>query len=142
MRKYNITLLAVILMLAAAGPLFAGDDGWEPGSAYNSQFDPDTVETLSGELVKMDIFMPKGLSLGVQILLKTAKDTLPVHLGPVWFMKKQKREIAPGDRLEITGSRVNSGGKQVIMASEIKKGDKTLKLRDEKGVPVWGKEKK
>ncbi len=142
MRKYNIALLAVILMLAAAGPLFAGDDGWGPGSAYNSQFDPETVETLSGELVKMDIIMPKGMSIGVQILLKTAKETVPVHLGPVWFMKKQKREIAPGDMIEITGSRVDSGGNEVIMASQVKKGDKSLKLRDDKGVPVWGREKK
>lgn len=142
MRRFNLTLLAVILTLAAAGFLFAADDGWAPGSAYNTRFNPETVETLSGELVKMDIIMPKGMSMGIQILVKTVEETVPVHLGPVWFMKKQKREIAPGDRLEITGSRVDSGGKKIIMASEVKKGDKRLKLRDEAGVPVWGKEKK
>lgn len=142
MRKHKITLFAVILMLASAGLLFAGDDGWGPGSEYNSKFDPGTVETLSGKLVKMDLFLPRGMGMGVQILLKTGEETIPVHLGPVWFIKKQKREAAPGDKIEITGSRVDSEGKPVIMASEIRKGDKSLKLRDEKGVPVWGNEKK
>jgi hypothetical protein len=139
--RFKTALFAVIYLLAAAGLLFA-DDGWAPGSAYNSKFDPDTVENLSGELVKMDVFKPRGMAVGVQILLKTGGETVPVHLGPVWFMKKQKCEVAPGDEIEVTGSRVESDGKPVIMASEVKKGDKTLKLRDEKGVPVWGSEKK
>ncbi len=142
MRKLKNTLFALIPMLAAAGLLFAGDDGWGPGSAYNSKFNPQTVETVSGELVKMGIFMPKGMSMGVQIIIKAGGEILPVHLGPMWFMKKQKREVAPGDKVEITGSRIESEGKPVIMASVIKKGDRSLKLRDEKGVPVWGSEKK
>ena len=96
----------------------------------------------SGELIKMDLFMPKGMGMGVQIIMKTAKETIPVHLGPLWFMKKQKREVAPGDKIEITGSRVDFDGKPAIIASDIKKGDKKLQLRDEKGVPVWSGEKK
>jgi hypothetical protein len=143
MKKFTlIALFIVIQMLVAAGISFSGDDGWGPGSAYNSKFDPETVETLRGELVKMDLFMPKGMSMGVQILLKTGEGTVPVHLGPVWYMKKQKREIAPGDKIEITGSRFESEGKPAIMASEVKKGDKKLQLRDENGVPVWSGEKK
>jgi hypothetical protein len=143
MRKLTLVAFFILIqMLVAAGISYSGDDGWGPGSAYNSKFDPETVETLSGELVKMDIFMPKGMSIGVRILLKSREETIPVHLGPVWYMKKQKREIAPGDKIEITGSRVESDGKPAIMASEIKKGDKKLKLRDENGIPVWNGEKK
>ncbi len=142
MRKIKVALIMVIPMLALAGILYAGDDGWGPGSAYNSKFDPDTVETMSGEIIKMDLFKPKGMGIGVQIILKTDEETIPVHLGPLRYMIKLKREIGPGDRVEITGSRVESAGKPLIMASEIRKGDKKLELRDENGVPVWGKEKK
>lgn len=138
MRKLIITmLLTLIILLAAAGLLSAWEDGWGPGSEYNSKFDPCTVETLSGELLNMDLFVPQGMSVGVRIILKTAGETIPVHLGPLSFMKKQKREIAPGDKIEVTGSRVDCEGKPVIIASEIRKGGKRLKLRDENGVPVW-----
>jgi len=142
MRKIKVALFMVIQMLALAGLLYAGDDGWGPGSAYNSKFNPDTVETLSGEIIKMDIFKPKGMGVGVQIVLKTDEETIPVHLGPLRYMIRQKREIGPGDRVEITGSLVDSAGKPLIMASEIRKGGKRLELRDENGVPVWGKGEK
>ncbi len=143
MRKSRLTaVLVLIQLLAAAGMLYAADDGWGPGSAYNEMFDPGTVETLSGELIKMDLFVPRGMSMGVQLIMKAGKETIPVHLGPLWFMKKQKREIAPGDKIEITGSRVDCEGKPAIIASILKKGDRSLKLRDENGVPVWAGEKK
>ena len=37
----------------------------------------------------------------------------------------------------IRGSRVKIDGEEAIIAREIKKGDKTLVLRDENGVPMW-----
>jgi len=135
-------LIAGLIILLAAGLSYAAEDGWAPGSAYNSRFDPGTVETVSGELVKLDLFLPKGMSPGVQLIIRAGNETIPVQLGPLWFMKNQKREVAPGDKLEVTGSRVDSGGKPAIIASMIKKGGKSLKLRDERGVPVWAGEKK
>jgi hypothetical protein len=39
--------------------------------------------------------------------------------------------------VEIKGSQVTVSGKPAIIAGEVKKGDETLKLRDESGVPVW-----
>lgn len=39
--------------------------------------------------------------------------------------------------MEVTGSRVTFDGKPAIIAAEVKKGGETLKLRDEKGRPVW-----
>ena len=142
-RTSLIAALILIQILAAAVISHSGGDGWGAGSAYNSLFNSETVETLSGELIKTGLFTPgKGMSMGVQIILKTGKETLPVHLGPLWYMRTQKREVAPGDKIEITGSRVQCDGKPAIMAAEVRKGDKKLKLRDESGAPIWGGEKK
>jgi hypothetical protein len=142
MKQLRTALFAVIIILAAAVSSYAVDDGWAPGSAYNSQFDPDTVETLGGVMVSMDVFRPRGMDPGVRIVLETDEETVPVHLGPVWYMNRLKREIAPGDRIEVTGSRIDYGGKPAIMAAQIRKGAKSLKLRDEEGVPVWESGKK
>ena len=60
-----------------------------------------------------------------------------VHLGPTWFINKQEPKIEKNDKIQVTGSRITFQGKQVLIAAEVKKGNQTLKLRDEKGFPVW-----
>jgi hypothetical protein len=74
---------------------------------------------------------------GIHLLLKTEKETIPVHLGPDWFIERQDTKIEKGDRIEIKGSRVTLGGKPAIIAAELKKGESVLILRDSAGVPVW-----
>ena len=42
-----------------------------------------------------------------------------------------------GDTLEVVGSILDDDGKSYMVARELKKGSKVVKLRDERGVPVW-----
>ena len=115
-----------------------GSGGWGPGSQYGRMYDQKTVETVSGEVVKVEQITPmKGMSYGVHLSLKTDKETISVHLGPAWYVENQDIKIQTGDKIEIKGSRVSIQGKPAIIAAEVKKGDEVLKLRDEKGFPVW-----
>ena len=77
------------------------------------------------------------MSYGVHFTLKTEKETIPVHLGPSWYMEEQAVSFAPGDKVEVTGSRITYQGQPTIIAAEVKKGGQVLKLRDAAGVPVW-----
>ena len=52
-------------------------------------------------------------------------------------MEKQTVKIEAGDAVTVTGSRVTMNGKPVIIAAQVKKGNETLKLRNDNGVPVW-----
>ncbi len=70
-------------------------------------------------------------------MVKTEKETISVHLGPAWYIQRQDMKIVPGDKVEITGSRITFEGKPAIIAAEVKKGTEILKLRDENGFPVW-----
>ena len=74
---------------------------------------------------------------GTHLTLKTASETLAVHLGPSAFMTDQKVDIVKGDALEILGSRVTIDKESVVLAREIKKGEKTWTLRDASGRPLW-----
>ncbi len=115
-----------------------GSEGWGMGQRYQQMYDPESVETLSGEVVGVERIRPmERMSYGVHILLKTEEETIPVHLGPVWYIQRQDVRIKKGDKIEVTGSRVMMRGKPTIIASEVKKGDEVLILRDESGVPVW-----
>ena len=115
-----------------------GSGGWGAGASYGRMYDPKTVETVSGEVVDLAFLTPaKGMGRGVHLLLKTDKETISVHLGPAWFIENQDLKIEKGDRIEVRGSRITFQQKPAIIAAEVKKGDETLLLRDDNGIPVW-----
>lgn len=145
MRKLVVigTVLAFLLLPLGPGALaqgmkWRGSGGWGPGGAYSRLYDPKTVETVTGEVVKVDRIIPmRGMSGGVHLLVKTDKGDVSVHLGPQWYLENQDVKIEPKDRVEIKGSRVTVQGKPALIAAEVKKGDEVLRLRDDAGVPMW-----
>lgn len=107
-------------------------------SAYQRMFNPATVETLSGEIVAIEKSMPmRGMANGIHLTVKTAKETIAVHLGPQWFIERLDTKLEKGNSIEVKGSRVTFDGKPAIIAAEVKKGDETILLRNETGIPVW-----
>jgi hypothetical protein len=149
MKKFGrfISLIGTFALVLAAtaawgqpgmGPGGGQGRGWGAGDPYNRMFNPKTVETLSGEVVSVDKFTPnQKMSQGVHFTLKTGKETIPVHLGPGWYVEKQAVTIAAGDKVEVTGSRIMYQDKPAIIAAEVKKADQVLKLRDAAGIPAW-----
>ena len=111
--------------------------GW--GTGNGRIYNPQTVETLTGEVVSVESIPGKGggQASGVHLTLKTDKETIPVHLGPSWYLDRQNFKIGPRDKIEVTGSRVVFGSKPAIIAAEVKKGDQVLKLRNQAGIPQW-----
>jgi hypothetical protein len=71
--------------------------------------------------------------------VRLVSDGLPIEvlLGPTWLLAREELEIRKGDALEVTGSLVDSDGETLMVARELKKGSRVLKLRNEGGVPVW-----
>lgn len=139
-----IAMLAIFSLLftsgsfAQRGQMWKGSSGWGMGMQYSKMYNPKTVETITGEVVSVDKITPmKGMSQGVHIMLKTAKETISVHMGPDWYIENQDIKIEPRDKVEVKGSRITFQGKPAIIAAEIKKGNEILKVRDEKGFPIW-----
>lgn len=134
-------LIAVALLLAAiafTSEAFAQGMGRGPNFDRQRLYDVDTVETMEGEVTEIEYFGPKqGMGQGVHLKLKTDDETLAVHLGPRWFMDKQDVQIDEGDLIKVKGSLITFDEEPTIIAAEIEKGDETLRLRDEKGFPVW-----
>jgi hypothetical protein len=124
-------LLLASLASAQGGP--AGSGGGGPRI-----YDKTTVETIAGEVVRVEKFAPgKKAAGGVHLVLKTDKEEIAVHLGPRWYVEEQAVEIAAEDRIEVRGSRISIDGEPAILAAEVKKGDQVLKLRDDAGLPLW-----
>lgn len=115
-----------------------GSGGWGTGTQYGRMYDPKTVETIVGEVIRVEKIIPiKGMSNGVHLIVKTNKEIVSVHLGPAWYIDNQDINIDPKDKIEVKGSRITFEGKPAIIASEVKKGNEILELRNENGIPFW-----
>jgi len=95
------------------------------------------VAKVRGEVVSVDKIADPGLDSEVSLTLKTAMDTIMVYLGPGWFLAKQDLIFAPQDQVKITGSQITFQAKAAIIAALVKKGDKSLQLRDTAGISAW-----
>ena len=130
MAKIGVLMIGLTVLGFAASATAQGRAG--------RVYDPRTTETLSGEVMSVEtIPAAKGRSGGVHLMLKTDRETVAVHLGPAWYVEKQKPRIERGDKIEVEGSRITYDGKPAVIARQVKKGAETLKLRDTEGVPVW-----
>jgi hypothetical protein len=138
--KRNGPMSALVLILAltmACGSENQGGLGPGGGAGYDRMYDPKTVETVSGEVISVDKITDQGTGYGLSLTLKTSKETILVYLGPGWFLAKQDLTFAPKDQVEITGSQITFQGKPALIAARLKKGDKSLELRDPAGIPAW-----
>ncbi len=106
-------------------------------------YDPSAVETLAGSVAWVErVPSAHGRSREMNLVLKTdAGETIGVVLGPEWVVERTPVRIVPGDRIQVTGVRVVRG-KPTLLAAEVRKGDEVLKLRDRRGVPVWGRSRR
>ncbi len=149
MKKFGIVLLVILgLFFATAswgqkGTERKANDQWEPPGQFARMFDPKNLETFSGEVTTVDQLKP-GYSMSdrVWLALNTDKGIILVILGPTWFHKLQNFKIEPKDQLEIKGSMITSMEEPLFIATEVKKGDQVLKLREDSGYPVWSPPKR
>jgi hypothetical protein len=140
--KRSIVVMLAAVVAAAAFPAAAEEPAAPtrgmrgPRGPGSRLYDPKTVGTLTGEVVAVRRLEGRR-SAGVHLELMTGDGTVAVHLGPAWFLEKERLQIGQGDKVEITGSRVSIGGKPAVIAQVVKKGDTAVALRDMNGVPVW-----
>lgn len=69
---------------------------------------------------KIESPMP-GMPPGTIMIVKAGKRLIDVHICPTWFAKPGDVGIKKCDRVKIKSSRAEIAGKEVFMASKVKK---------------------
>jgi DNA polymerase III alpha subunit len=131
--KSVITIFGVVLSLLF---IVGSTQGQHPlGPMTMRDYDMKGEITIFGTVVKVarvrDMQRP-----ALQLIVADSKETFEVHLGPADFVDSRMK-FREGNAVEIIGSISNTGQRRVVLAREVKKGDQTLKLRDENGFPLW-----
>ena len=144
MKNYKpMPFLMMMALLLAAGPAIAQAQQTKKSkkaTTYYRMYDTTTVETLKGTVTSLEKMASRSgmrRGYGVHVILDTGNETIPVHLGPSWFLDKQDVKVLKGDKIEVIGSRITYDNNPAIVAAEVKKGTDVLKLRDDKGFPNW-----
>jgi len=93
----------------------------------------EAIVVESGTVVKMEKMA--GVKDGLQMKFKTEQgNAYTVFMGPKWFIENQKIKFKAGDSVMVRGKKFGSS----IIATEVSKGDWTMKLRNEEdGQPSW-----
>ncbi len=147
-RYHNGLKIAVILIFAASFMLANAEDvdpelmkGWEIGSEYNSYYDVREFEKLRVWFVRAKEVIPMpGMSPATAIEVLEGADLIEVHLCPTWYRKPSDIQLKKNERVKIKGVWAEINGKDVFMASKIKKDPnfEIIKVRLTKdGTPFW-----
>ncbi len=144
-KRTAVSLTLILAVCISIPVLVYGEEkrdmgGWEKGSPYDQCYKTDEMDSLKGTVVGLKEVIPfPGMSPGVAILVRErgGNDVITVHLGPKWFIKQVG--VKKGDKVKVKGVWAEIQGKDVFMASKIKKGDYfEYKVRLTKdGTPFW-----
>lgn len=101
---------------------------------------PLPAARVTGQLESLAAKPFPGAVEGVKMqtaVLKTPSGSVTVYLGPDWFVQEQKFPCKVGDTWEVTGHKSMQAQFPGIVAREVKTGTSVMKLRDERGQPLW-----
>jgi len=111
-------------------------------SSRSDSWAPSTKAALSeateGKIAEV-IYLPGATedSGMVEIRLQTAGQARVVRLAPSGFLKQGGLLLREGDTVKVKGYPVASMDGDLLVATDIYKGDKSLSLRDSRGRAAW-----
>jgi hypothetical protein len=124
-----VVVLAVLLLIL--GVSFHRPVSAQGAALYNAANEV-TVRGLVKEVQEFDCPVSEG-ELASHLMLKTTDGVLQVHLAPVRIMAGQKLSFAPGDQIEVVGSKIRLNGQNGVIAREITRGNESFIFRDREG---------
>ncbi|MGD9087813.1 MAG: hypothetical protein PVI38_04920 [Desulfobacterales bacterium] len=115
--------------------------GWEVGSEYNNHYDVREYEKIRAWFLRAKEVIPMpGMSPATVVEVLEGAEVIEVHLCPTWYRKPGDIKLKKNERIKLKGVWAEIDGKDVFMASKIKKDPNTdiIKVRLTKdGTPFW-----
>ena len=148
-KRFQQTFYATVLVLfsVAIGVCFvqAGEQkdmqGWAIDSPYNKLYDIREYEKIRAWVVRVKEVVPMpGMSPATALDVREGSHEFEVHLCPTWYRSPNEIRLKKNERIKLKGVWAEINGKDVFMASKIKKDPDIdiIKVRLTKdGTPFW-----
>jgi hypothetical protein len=146
-RQIFLQTAVIFMFFAFSMGIYAGDvdpklmKGWEAGSEYNNHYDVREYEKLRAWFLRAKEVIPMpGMSPATAVEVLEGAEVIEVHLCPTWYRKPSDIKLRKNERIKLKGVWAEINGKDVFMASKIKKDPDIdiIKVRLTKdGTPFW-----
>jgi hypothetical protein len=139
MNTVGIAAIVAIPLAVAAAPQWP-HHGWHHGGPMFTRIEARVTGTVEAvqNLTGRDGECCCGADGGTHVTIKTAAESIEVHLGPAVWLREQGVTLTAGDVVDIVGWRVTMRGTPVLWAREITKGATTWTLRAGAERQGWG----
>ena len=138
---------ALILLSVAVGVNYVQAEekpdmkGWGVDDPYNQLYDVREFEKIRAWVVRVKEVIPMpGMSPATALDIREGAYVHEVHLCPTWYRKPSEIRLKKDERIKVKGVWAEINGKDVFMASKVKKDPDTdiIKVRLTKdGTPFW-----
>jgi hypothetical protein len=145
--KRLTTIAALVLIPVTVNFNFASAEekrdmqGWEIDSPYNKLYDVREFEKIRAYVIRVKEVIPMpGMSPATALDVREGAYVYEIHLCPTWYRKPSEIRLKKNERIKIKGVWAEINGKDIFMASKIKKDPNTeiIKVRLTKdGTPFW-----
>lgn len=140
MTRTSLALAAVALVAAIALPSSQLHAQSDSAAAKNPSATAGSAQRLSMTgvtVIRVDsVKSDSGITLNA--VIASGNDSVTAEIGPVAFLTSKSMMLTAGDVIDIAGSTMTMAGKSSLIATEIKKGETTIVLRDKAtGAPAW-----
>lgn len=144
-RIIQSTLLFALCLTIGIGSALAGEErdmqGWGIDDPYNQHYDVREFEKIRAYVVRLKEVVPMpGMSPATVLEVREGAYIHEVHLCPTWYRKPSEIRLKKNERIKIKGVWAEINGKDIFMASKVKKDPDTeiIKVRLTKdGTPFW-----
>lgn len=106
----------------------------QPQSRGSARLAPIETQLLEGKIVEIS-YLPGATPSGgmVEVRVVSGGGTTLVRLAPAGVLKQKQLVLREGDAVSITGYMVNGMEADLLVATEIRRGDQRVALRDSRG---------
>ncbi len=144
-RIFNMTALILLSLVVAVSYVQAEEKrdmkGWGIDDPYNKLYDVREYEKVRCYVVRVKEVIPMpGMSPATALEVREGAYVWEVHLCPTWYRKPSEIRLKKNERIKLKGVWAEINGKDVFMASKVKKDPDTeiIKVRLTKdGTPFW-----
>lgn len=107
---------------------------------YNGEFATDNITNVNGEVTKIYRLQYPDQDCYLIAIIETKANNgkIAVNLGPVWFIEENGLSINEGDSIQVTGAKMRTNGRFVMIATVVTKNGKSINVRDSEGTALWG----